>query len=463
MADLSDFVNPDVDINQTRGPALIAVSIVFLILAYISVGLRTYCRAYMTRSFMLDDWFMLIALVTMTLQCSFVLAGVGKGLGKHNAALSIPDLVAALMWQSNAAAIYILNMMFVKLSIGFFLLRLSNLWAIYKWILWISLGIVVGWSVGLFFWDIFQCIPVQKQWDFRIETGHCASPEAIVDSVIALTVLTVSSDWLYALLPIPMVWNVKMTRQAKVTVVIILGLGIFASIATLVRLRYLDGLKQINDLSYTGSDTLIWSIIEPGVAIFAASMATIRPLLRYCKIKGFTTQFTRTRTADASQLAKEKEPEDPGRKPAGENAAAFNISEISLNSPGGVVVAGSGQQDSPSFVDNNARRKELTPLEVGKQQAQQRKQSIKKGFWAEYGIRDLSFESIDYEIEDDGEQIIMTRTSTHYGNLSLNNVNSPTSAQLQPLQSRKLSHSKSDTFVIEDHRRLSTWQHPPSG
>lgn len=42
----------------------------------------------------------------------------------------------------------------------------------------------------------------------------------------ALTVLAVLSDWLFELLPIPMVWNVRMSIQAKLTVVVILSLGV---------------------------------------------------------------------------------------------------------------------------------------------------------------------------------------------------------------------------------------------
>ncbi|RDA94461.1 hypothetical protein CP533_2230 [Ophiocordyceps camponoti-saundersi (nom. inval.)] len=463
--DLSDFVNPNVDVKQTHGPGLVAVCAVFLPLTWIAVGLRTYARGYMTRNFQIDDWFMLVAQATFTLTCCFVLAGVGRGLGKHNAALSIPDLVAALMpsqWQSIATTIYILNMMFVKLSIGIFLLRLSNVWAVYKWILWISLTIVTLWSIGLFIWDIFQCIPVQKQWDFRIERGECASPKGIVDSVIALTVLTVSSDWLYALLPIPMVWNVKMTRQAKVTVIVILGLGIFASIATLVRLRFLDGLKQMDDLSYTASDTLIWSIIEPGVAIFASSMATIRPLLRFCKIKGFTTQFTKSRTGnDKTQVPAYPDGEEDGKKPTGQGAPAMNISEISLNSPGGGIMSNNaGQNGRPSFANNDDSQ--LTPLEAVQKRKQERKNSTMKGDWAAYGISGtLSFESLDYEEEDEGEEIEIGRTMTaNYGSLSLENFDSMRAGQLMPTDSRPLSDARSDTFVIEDHRRTSTWKHP---
>lgn len=33
---------------------------------------------------------------------------------------------------------------------------------------------------------------------------------------------------------------------------------------------------------------MVWTIVEPGVAIFASSLATVRPLLRVFRIRGFT-------------------------------------------------------------------------------------------------------------------------------------------------------------------------------
>lgn len=33
-------------------------------------------------------------------------------------------------------------------------------------------------------------------------------------------------DWLFALLPVPMLWNVNMSRQLKGSLLIILGLGV---------------------------------------------------------------------------------------------------------------------------------------------------------------------------------------------------------------------------------------------
>jgi hypothetical protein len=116
-------------------------------------------------------------------------------------------------------------MMFIKLSIACFLLRLA-VQRRYRYTLWGAIIVVTIWSTALFFWDIFQCHPVEAQWDFTIPNQTCVSADQVVAAAYALSVMTIITDWLFALIPIPMVWSVKMTTQAKITVVMILGLGI---------------------------------------------------------------------------------------------------------------------------------------------------------------------------------------------------------------------------------------------
>jgi hypothetical protein len=99
-------------------------------------------------------------------------------------------------WQALATATYILDMMFIKLSIGVFLLRLS-VTKVYNWIIWISLAIITIWSLVLWFWNLFQCNPVEMQWDFRIKDGTCVSADQIVSAAYAISVMTVLSDWLF--------------------------------------------------------------------------------------------------------------------------------------------------------------------------------------------------------------------------------------------------------------------------
>ncbi|KAI2466705.1 hypothetical protein F4781DRAFT_339993 [Annulohypoxylon bovei var. microspora] len=276
--------------TDSNGGALVATAITMLVFSWLSVSLRSFVRARLTNGFQWDDWIMLLAQLNFTTSCVLILVGVQNGLGRHDKSLDQFHEIQALMYQALATATYVLNMWLIKLSIGIFLLRLATQKR-YRYTLYASIVVVSIWSIVLFFWNIFQCNPVAAQWDYTIlendSTSHCVSADEIVSAAYGLSIMTILSDWLYALIPIPMLWKVKMTTQTKLTVVIVLGLGIFASIATLVRLKFLADLTDMADILHAGTDAMVWTLIEPGVAIVASSLVTIRPLLRLWKIRGF--------------------------------------------------------------------------------------------------------------------------------------------------------------------------------
>ncbi|KAI1754601.1 hypothetical protein F4782DRAFT_37602 [Xylaria castorea] len=305
--------------TDSNGVGLLVTGVVTLSIAWLSVALRTYVRAVMMKSFQVDDWVMLAGLANFTVSCSFVFTGLSYGLGRHNKSLSQYDEIEALKYQALATASYVFNMWLIKLSIGLFLFRLA-VRNRYKWILGISIFVVGIWSLALFFWNIFQCNPVPAQWDYTILTNdpksHCVSADEIVSAAYALSALTILSDWLYALIPIPMIWQVKMTAQAKWSVIAVLSLGVFASIATLIRLGYLADLTDVADILYAGTNPMIWTLVEPGIAISAASLATIRPLLRRWRIKGFThSERSRATTTGKSQDHQSSRPRMASKMP----------------------------------------------------------------------------------------------------------------------------------------------------
>ncbi|KAH8664011.1 hypothetical protein BX600DRAFT_436586 [Xylariales sp. PMI_506] len=313
--------------TESNGIALVVTAITFLILSWISVALRTYVRAIMLKGFKADDWLMLVSQVNFTLSCAFILRGCYYGLGRHDKSLDQYDEIAALEYQALATATYVSNMMFIKVSIGIFLLRIATQKP-YRYTIWASIAIVGIWSIVLFFWNIFQCSPVKAQWDYTIlatdPNSYCVSADQIVSAAYALSVMNILSDWLYALLPIPMVWNVSMTKQAKATVVVILGMGIFASIATLIRLKFLADLTDTADILFSGTDAMVWTLIEPGVAIVASSLVTIRPLLRAWKVRGFqsTENSKLTGPFSAGHLS--------SRKPRSGNMPGFGSRDVTL-------------------------------------------------------------------------------------------------------------------------------------
>ncbi|RYP02650.1 hypothetical protein DL764_005695 [Monosporascus ibericus] len=279
--------NASTDYN---GRALVDTAIVMLCLSWFSVSLRGYVRGILVKALRADDWILVLAQLNFTLSSSFILRGGHYGLGRHNKSLSQYREIQALKYQALATATYVLNMWLIKLSVAIFLLRIA-VERRYRYTLYISMIIVSITSFPLFVWSIFQCNPVEAQWDYTIldhyPEAHCVSADAIVSAAYALSAQNIVSDWLYALLPIAMIWKVKMTTEAKLYVTLVLGLGIFASIATIVRIHYLTNLTDTLDILYSGTEPMVWTLIEPGVAIIATSLATMRPLLRALGMRDF--------------------------------------------------------------------------------------------------------------------------------------------------------------------------------
>ncbi|KAL5606149.1 hypothetical protein BROUX41_006083 [Berkeleyomyces rouxiae] len=273
--------------EYNAGP-LFTVTVVLLAISWVSILLRTYVRLFLTRSFLLDDWFMLAAQCVYTTSSIFIIVGTRYGIGKHNVALEMGDMTKALMYQVLTTETYVLNMMLLKFSIGIFLLRLS-MRKIYTHIIWVSLVVVTIWSVVILFWNILQCDPIESQWDITIEDRKCVPSNQVLNAAYSVSVMTIVTDWLYAILPVPMLWDVKMNTQTKITVIVVLGLGVFASIATIIRFQYLVTINDQDDVLYAATNALVWTMVEPAVATTASCLSTIRPLLRKLKIRGFET------------------------------------------------------------------------------------------------------------------------------------------------------------------------------
>jgi len=62
--------------KENRGPEVEVVAILFLILTWISVSLRCYVRALMMKSFGMDDWLAIVALVCACPESPFPLLDI---------------------------------------------------------------------------------------------------------------------------------------------------------------------------------------------------------------------------------------------------------------------------------------------------------------------------------------------------------------------------------------------------
>jgi hypothetical protein len=77
-----------------------------------------------------------------------------------------------------------------------------------------------------------------------------------------------------------------MNRRQKISIIGILGLGIFATAAALVKLSYLPNYGKTGDWLWDSRNITIWTVTESCVGIIAGNLPCMKPLFR--KVLGST-------------------------------------------------------------------------------------------------------------------------------------------------------------------------------
>lgn len=115
---------------------------------------------------------------------------------------------------------YVIATCLVKLSISFFLLRFT-IERKYTRTLYIVLAILLGYSIFLLFFALFQCKPVSAFW---ASPGSC-NRIGTVKVTYAHSAILSASDWTLVILPIFVVYHLNLGFRIKLYVGIILTLG----------------------------------------------------------------------------------------------------------------------------------------------------------------------------------------------------------------------------------------------
>ncbi|KAF4454067.1 hypothetical protein F53441_3352 [Fusarium austroafricanum] len=273
---------------ENRGPELMAVNIVFLVMAGITCILRAYVRCFMVKAFRMDDWLMILAMVFFTLYGTFSNTGVTYGTGRHHDDLEPAAITSAMMCWWFCFLWYCLTMVSCKLSIGYFLLAVANSKP-QRWIIYLAMFSTALSGIIFFFVTLFQCHPISFFWN-KDQSGSCVDAGVIIGLATLYSVFAVLSDFVFALLPAFIIWNLQLHKRTKYALIPLLAMGCVASAAVITRFPYLPYFRK-PDYLWNTTDIAIWSTIEQGLAITASSMATLRPLIKLVAFRfGFTSK-----------------------------------------------------------------------------------------------------------------------------------------------------------------------------
>jgi hypothetical protein len=114
-------------------------------------------------------------------------------------------------------------MIFVKISIGFFLLRVAVV-RIQRQIIYAVVFLTAITGVVFLFVTAFQCSPISYFWN-RSQPGHCLRMDVIIGLTYFFSSINALCDFTFGLLPVFLVWNLKINKKEKLALVPILGMG----------------------------------------------------------------------------------------------------------------------------------------------------------------------------------------------------------------------------------------------
>ncbi|KAL9607896.1 MAG: hypothetical protein Q9167_007234 [Letrouitia subvulpina] len=164
---------PGGDVN--KAPMLRAVICSELAVATIVVGMRFFTRLKLIHSPGMDDWIMLATFVCAVVGSSLDLAGMEYGIGRHVYYLDHPSAVYATKLDWLCQAFVITALTIGKVSVAFFILRLSNTRWHFYFLHTINITLLLI-NVPLIIWTYAQCKPTALLWDLTLP-GRCQDPK----------------------------------------------------------------------------------------------------------------------------------------------------------------------------------------------------------------------------------------------------------------------------------------------
>ncbi|KAJ4339632.1 hypothetical protein N0V87_003073 [Didymella glomerata] len=169
---------------------------------------------------------------------------------------------------------------------GFFFFRLTSIITLHRiaTIIITTSAVVIG--VTYFFLSLFQCAPVDFFWTRMrgVTDGKCINMDVIIGMTYLYGSVAAATDIGFGVLLGALVWRLNVERRTKVLIAPLLGMACIASYAALVRMPYIENFKSA-DFLYGTVDISLWSTVEVGVSVFAANLATLRPLIQHVSEK----------------------------------------------------------------------------------------------------------------------------------------------------------------------------------
>jgi len=271
----------------------VVLGFIILCVTWIAICVRFLVRHRM-RILGPDDILALVSEIFFTLCFASLLRLLHFVPGAEAPSLHADELY--MTWLIVCAIMYGWSMIFLKLSLGTFFLRILMSQR-QRYVVYVVMVLSVTINVLDTFWNIFSCGNPRLYFAHRL-SGECASNGwGIAESYIQ-AVANTGTDITLACMPFFLLRGSTMPMSSKLSVGFILILATTSCAAGLVGFVYIPEYYQETNFFRSINKVFIIREVEVGTGILAGSLATMRPLLSFIitRIKfldGIPNRFSR--------------------------------------------------------------------------------------------------------------------------------------------------------------------------
>jgi len=306
---------------DSTGQAVVAVCLVFPILAALAICARFQARKVKKFRLQTDDWVIALSWVISTgMAITYIVGVYSGGIGYSYGDLDLTEVTIFTKVLFAGQFFYLFSVGSVKVSIVLFYKRVFLIESFAR-IANILLLIIGLWLTAFFFTTLFQSWPISQNW-----TGVGRNLMNYPDMYLALGVIDLVMDVMILCTPLPIIKNLRIRAQQKVAVACILGVGFLCVIASAVRIYYLHQISSgiASTFSWSVVQYVIWSQIEACWSIVCACLPTLGPLFRGGRSPESIVNSVIKRCSDSLKGSKRKlssESNSSGPEPYYENRA----------------------------------------------------------------------------------------------------------------------------------------------
>ncbi|CZR61605.1 related to L-fucose permease [Phialocephala subalpina] len=255
-----------------RGPANLIVIAIFFPLVLLFVGIRIYTRIYLSKSFGLDDWFIIATLFPTTAFAIFSLvAELHFGWNRHIWDVKLDTITIGLKIVMATEILFCFATSLTKISMLILVYRLvSHSSTLLSKIIIGAITLVSAQGVAFCFSVLLQCRMPSLYWTL----SFAPQPECVSETklLLAAGIVNTITDAVVVILPMPTVWRVKLPVQQQIILVMLFAAGFFITLVGAIRTYYLYKVTTGYDKTWEAFPVWLASSVELYVGIICASI-----------------------------------------------------------------------------------------------------------------------------------------------------------------------------------------------